>query len=107
MVKFIESVIVENHLRKFNSDDYYNYNYDENDFSNEDKPLIYSSTNYDIIVISEGSNYEVLIDNDYHEYYKVFKNKKAAVRYAELIIDKLNNSKSTSKTALELGFKSR
>lgn len=109
MVKFIESVIVENKLREFTKSDFYMYGCEL--FQDGSRPLIYSSDNYDVVVCSaygpnveENNKCEVLIEDEDHEYYKIFKNKKAAVRYAELIINKLNNTKSIYDTALDLGF---
>lgn len=112
MVKFIESIIVENKLREFTKGDFYMYGCEL--FQDGSRPLIYSSDNYDLVVCSacgpneeEDDRCEVLIEDENHEYYKIFKNKKAAVRYAELIINKLNNTKSISDTALDLNFKLR
>lgn len=112
MVKFIESLIVENKLREFTKGDFYMYGCEL--FQDGSRPLIYSSDNYDIVVCSacgpndeESNKCEVLIEDDMHEYYKEFKTKKGAVRYAETVINQIGKYDSVSDAALALDFKLR
>lgn len=101
-------ILSEGKLREFGKTDYYGY--DASDFSDGSKPLIYSSEEYDLIIAQdeyEDNRVEVVVVDEDHEYYKAFKTKKGAVKYAESIINKLDSSKSISDTLLGLNFKLR
>ena len=107
-IRILESIKTEGKLREFGKTDYYSY--DVSDFSDGSKPLIYSSEEYELIVSQneyEDNRVEVVVEDEYHEYYKAFKTKKGAVRYAESIIDKLDSSDSISDTLLDLDFNLR
>lgn len=98
----------EGKLREITKNERYLYSLE--DFSDGSKPLIYSTDEYDLLVCedTEAKYFEVLLvpseEDDAHEYFKEFKTKKGAVRYAESIIDKLNNYESVSDAALDLDF---
>lgn len=102
----------EGKLREITKNERYLYNSLE-DFSDGSKPLIYSTDKYDLLVWenTEAEYFEVLLvpdeEDDTHEYFKEFKTKKGAVRYAESIINKLDNAKSISDAALDLDFNVR
>lgn len=106
MIRLLENVIEEGKLREFTKTDYYGY--DVGPFDDGSKPLIYSSDEYELIVaqVDENEVDIVVVDEDY-EYYKPFKTKKGAVRYAEQVINKLDNSESISDSLLRLNFKLR
>ena len=98
----------EGKLREITKNERYLYSLE--DFSDGSKPLIYSTDEYDLLVCEdrEAEYFEVLLvsneEDDTHEYFKEFKTKKGAVRYAESIINKLDNAKSIHDAALDLDF---
>lgn len=107
MIRLLENIVKEGKLREFTKTDYYGY--DVGPFEDGSEPLIYSSDDYELIVAQNeyDSRVEVVVEDEDYEYYKPFKTKKGAVRYAESIINKLDSSKSISDTLLELNFKLR
>lgn len=95
----------EGKLREITKNERYLYSLE--DFSDGSKPLIYSTNDYDLLAFEdpEAECFEVLIvDGDSNEYFKEFKTKKGAVRYAESIISKLDSAKSIHDAARDLDF---
>ena len=90
----------EGKLKEFINDDFNRL------FDDGTKPLIFSEDNYDVVVYQEHKNgpYQVLIEAEYYEYYKNFKTKKGAVKYAETIINQIDKYDSATDAAIALGF---
>lgn len=106
MIRLLENIVKEGKLREFTKTDYYGY--DVGPFEDGSKPLIYSSDDYELIVAQVDENeVDVVVADEDHEYYKPFKTKKGAVRYAEQVINKLDNSESISDSLLQMNFKLR